>query len=182
MPSPSGAEHGRGMAAWRGFTLLEIMLVLLIMALISALAIPHLFQGPSSHLRDEARHLRQVLQLAAEEAQLRGLPLRWVAYPDHYRFELPDEDGKWVAMKERPFQPYAFPDGVRISEVRMQSNVLPASSASSADAEDAALGRVTMFPDGLMTVADVMLAGTERQVRLRLRPGPGGIALAEDNQ
>jgi len=163
----------RGMATSAcGFTLLEIMLVLLIMAVVSAMVLPNIFSPPSARLADEGRYLRQVLYLAAEEAQLRGIAMRWSAYKGRYIFEMPDAEGAWQPMSEKPFAPYSLPEGIHIESVQLQ-NGLPWPDTQTE--QDAAVGRVTLFPDGMLTLADITLAAKSSQLRIQLRPGPDGI-------
>ncbi len=156
-----------------GFTLLEIMLVLLIMAVVSALVLPNVFSPPSARMADEGRHLRQVLHLAAEEAQLRNIPLRWSAYANRYVFEIPNTKGVWRPMHEKPFAPHTLPEGVYIESVQLQ-DALPQAESAATD-NHPPLGRVTLFPDGMLTLADVTLASASGQLRIQLRPGPNGI-------
>ncbi len=160
----------------RGFTLLEIMVVLVIIAAISAIAIPHLFSSPERRLKDEGRHLASLLRLAEEEAQLRGVPIRWTAFADRYRFELPDADGAWQVMRERPFAPRSLPKGMRIESVRLQDG-MPQPNESRDD--HSPLGHVTLFPDGMLSVGEVVVAEGAKHLRIVLRPGPGGIHVAK---
>jgi len=164
--------------------LLEIILVLLIMAIATAMVLPNAFSPPSARLAEEGRHLRQVLHLASEEAQLRGVPLRWTAFAQHYVFEVLDREGKWRRLGDRAFVPHILPDGVRIQRVRLQDGMsypgLPPTDHPTREAPP--LGRVVLFPDGMLSMADVTLASATGRLQLTLRPGPGGIRMAEDAQ
>ncbi len=55
-----------------GFTLLEILLVVVIVAVATAVVVPNLFSGPREHLRGEARQLLVALNAARDEAALGG--------------------------------------------------------------------------------------------------------------
>ena len=55
-----------------GFTLLEILLVVVIIAVTTAVAIPNLFSGPREQLKIEARQLVVALNAARDEAALGG--------------------------------------------------------------------------------------------------------------
>ncbi len=156
--------------------MLEIMLVLLIMAVVSAMVLPNVFSSPSARLTDEGRYLRQVLHLAAEEAQLRSVPLRWSAYADHYVFEMPDAEGVWRSMRERPFISHSLPRGIHIASVQLQGG-LPQPEITTG--KHPPLGRVTLFPDGMLTLANITLTSASDQLRIQLRPGPGGIHIVK---
>ncbi len=162
-----------------GFTLLEIMLVLLIMAVVSAVVLPNVFSPPSARLADEGRYLRQVLHLAAEEAQLSSVPMRWSAYANRYMFETPDAEGAWQPMHEKPFTPHDLPKGIHIESVQLQDGLPQLEKTTD---EHPPLGRVTLFPDGMLTLADVTLASASKQLQMQLRPGPGGIHIVEPAQ
>jgi len=155
------------------------MLVLLVMALVTATVLPNLFPSASAGLTDEGRRLRQVLHLALEEAQLRGVPVRWTAYANRYVFEIPDGAGEWQALREKPFGPDSLPEKIRIASVQLQDG-LPRSDQSVK--QDMPLGHVTLRPDGMLTPADVTLASASDHLRIRLRPGPAGIHIMEHGQ
>jgi len=162
-----------------GFTLLEIMLVLLIMAVVSAMVLPNVFSPPSARLADEGRYLRQVLHLAAEEAQLRNIPLRWSAYANRYVFEMPDTEGAWQPMGERPFTPHDLPEGIHIESVQLQDGLPQPENTTD---KYPPLGRVTLFSDGMLTLADVTLVSESGWLQMQLRPGPGGIHIVKAAQ
>jgi prepilin-type N-terminal cleavage/methylation domain-containing protein len=64
----SGAARGR-----RGFTLLEILAVLLLMGLMASLVLPNLGALSEQALRDEARRLQTELERARERALVTGV-------------------------------------------------------------------------------------------------------------
>jgi len=183
----------------RGFTLLELMLVMAVMAVVAGLVLPNLFQPARGSLDDSARRMVRLLHLAAEEAQLRGTSLRFNAWADHYNFELAGESGQWALLTEPPFTRRDLPDDVRVSEVKLAEGVAfygslsgrsdkpdsPASSQADSQAGDKAageqppLGSVVLMSDGMLTLADVNLHSSSGDVHIELRPGPGGIHLTE---
>ncbi|MDX8412151.1 MAG: GspH/FimT family pseudopilin [Mariprofundaceae bacterium] len=166
----------RAASAQAGFTLLEIMLVLLIVAVMAGMVVPNLFQSSGGRAEDIARHLQQRLRLAASEAVLTGVSVRWTAYADGYRFDQPDAEGEWLPMTERPFEALTLPANVSIYEVRMQG--LDSSVDHVRDDDRPVLGRLLLMPDGMLTQADIVLSVAGANDRLiHVRPGPGGIRL-----
>jgi type II secretion system protein H len=164
-------------SAQTGFTLLEIMLVLLIVAIMAAMVVPNMFQSSGGRAEDQARRLQQILRLASSEAMLTGVSIRWTAYADGYRFDQPDAEGEWLPMVERPFAAVTLPADARIHEVRMQG--LDSSIDHVQDGDRPVLGRLLLMPDGMLTQADVALSLSGAGDRLiHVRPGPGGVRLA----
>jgi len=182
----------------RGFTLLEIMLVMVVMAAVAAFVLPNLFRPATATLDDSARHLARLLRLASEEAQLRGVPLRWNAWSDHYNFELAADGSEWQPLTDQPFASQPLPDGVSISEVKLADGVQFFSGAVSqfdtgtGDAapdggdtdkqktsEKAPLGSVVLMSDGMLSLADVRLHSAAGEVHIELRPGPAGIRIVD---
>ena len=162
------------------------MLVIAIMAVVSALVLPKMFHPVTADLGNTARHLTRVLRLAAEEAQLRGAPLRWNAWADHYDFQLANQDGEWQAFGETPFAEAFLPDGVRILELKLadapalfgegdaRSGLAPARDKKD-EARDAPLGFVEFMADGMLSAGDVVLGGKAGERVIELRPGAAGI-------
>jgi len=176
-----------------GFTLLEIMLVLAIMAVAVAMVVPEFFSGRSTSLNDEARRLQMAMRLAAEDAQVYGVPVRWAATVHAYRFEKWDTAGTWDVVDHGPLRPHALPAGIGIAGVKQAQGpsmilMMPPMDATDAPRVDGerAVGQVLFWPDGSLTMADIELARDGAGVhtpsdsrRLHLRPGLGGIRLAD---
>lgn len=79
-----------------GFTLIEIMVVLVIGSILAAVVAFSAVPSPGRALRFEADRLTQLLALAREEAQVRGRSIRFEATTDSYRF---------LALLDRQWQP-----------------------------------------------------------------------------
>jgi len=98
----------RGPAA-RGFTLLELMIVIVIMGI--ALGAVAFNAMPDAHqsLHNEAQRIALLLQLARDEAIVRNRPVAFEAEADRYRF-LVREDNAWQViagdelLRERSFK------------------------------------------------------------------------------
>jgi len=160
-----------------GFTLLEILLVIVIMAVTSMMVVPSYFSAASVSIDDVAKRLAQVLRLASEEATLSGNTFR-VRFRQHsYQFQSADQEGAWQTLQERPYQPNQFPEGVQIVEIRPE---MPLTEDVDGDMKgsEAVLADVLLRPEGIGQVADIVLAvdpADGQQLIVRLRPGPGGI-------
>ncbi|WP_424193189.1 GspH/FimT family pseudopilin [Ampullimonas aquatilis] len=70
----------------RGFTLIELMIVVVIMGIILGVVGVRAFPGGEQQLRTEAERLAQLFSAARDEARLRGAPIAWQADRISYRF------------------------------------------------------------------------------------------------
>jgi general secretion pathway protein H len=84
-----------------GFTLLELMVVLVLIGIIISFAVLSLGGDKISELmKQETRRLATLLELAADEAVLRGDELAVNFTDDGYEFLLLSEDGDWQSSAE----------------------------------------------------------------------------------
>ncbi|MDQ6988632.1 MAG: prepilin-type N-terminal cleavage/methylation domain-containing protein [Mariprofundaceae bacterium] len=166
-----------------GFTLLEILLVIVIVAVTAAMVVPSISLVGMGSVQDEAKRLRLTMRLAMEESQLSGQPLRWLATEHTWSFEVFSlDDGKWSAFEEPPLSTYQLPQGVRIMSVQQAGDFALDMVVEREGADDAPIvGMVLLLPDGTTSQSNVRLEGEgdgDDEVRqLQIRPGPAGIRL-----
>ncbi|MDH0301514.1 MULTISPECIES: prepilin-type N-terminal cleavage/methylation domain-containing protein [unclassified Pseudomonas] len=89
----------------RGFTLIELMVVLVIVGIASAAISLNIRPDPGKHLRADGERLAHLLELAQSEVQADGQPLRWQIDRDGYNFVR--ADGRLVVegpLKRRRWQ------------------------------------------------------------------------------
>lgn len=82
-----------------GFTLIELVVVLLILSIILGLAGIRLTRDQGDTLRDEARRLALVLQNAQQQAVLEGRPYAFALTDDGYRFLQLNSKGRLVPIE-----------------------------------------------------------------------------------
>jgi general secretion pathway protein H len=70
----------------RGFTLIEMLVVVAMLAILSVSVVLSLRSSNSSALHTEAERLRSLLLLALDESRVTGSPIVWTATQDSYRF------------------------------------------------------------------------------------------------
>jgi len=174
--SETGSKKIAKTAFSSGFTLLEIMLVLVIVAITAAIVVPRMFHSSLEQLHDEGRRLQHTLRLAIQESAMTGFPIRLVVYERNYHFEqIHKKGGVWQAMHGAAFKGHAFPQGFWIDNINIEGE-LPSVSSEKKPKEKLALGQLEIYPDGRLTLADISLAVRGGKEVIRVRPGPGGVS------
>ena len=97
------------MAIARGFTLVEILVVLIVIGLGAGLITLGMGHDSAAALRQESERLRSALEHAAQMAQWRRSPLVWEADAGGYRFLSPTPDGLWQEETDDTLSHHAFP-------------------------------------------------------------------------
>lgn len=111
----------------RGFTLIEILVVLVIMSVVLGMAMLQLMPDSRSALREEAQRLALLLENAGMEAQASGQPMAWSFENSSYRFWKKNNYGDWVRMEEEAlFRSRNLPEGIHITEASVEAQPLKA--------------------------------------------------------
>lgn len=100
----------------QGFTLLEILVVLVIVAVLAGLLVFAYRDNPQQRLRREAAALAAVLNLAADEAVMQNIELGLVIDDEGYRFVYFDnERRRWLPVLTKPLLERTFEEPYEIS-------------------------------------------------------------------
>lgn len=108
----------------RGFTLLELLVVLVIMSLVAGLTMVQMLPDDHSRLRDEARRLALLLENAELEARASGHAFAWSYDERGYRFWMQDRDGEWTDAGDAVLRRRTLPDGVGVATVEIEKQAL----------------------------------------------------------
>lgn len=100
----------------QGFTLIEIMIVLLIITITIGLVGINLYRGDNDRVRDEADRIVLLLQAAREEAILQGQVFGVQFTHEGYRFQRLNAKGELENIDtDDVLGPRTLPDGVTLS-------------------------------------------------------------------
>ena len=115
------AERGAARRV-RGFTLVEMLVVLMVMGVFLGLIAVRMGPDDRDQLRNEAERLAQVLDLAAEEARVSGKTIAWTAEDAGYRFWRLGMDNEWAEIRDNDdLRARKLSPGATISEFRVES-------------------------------------------------------------
>lgn len=97
----------------QGFTLLELLVVMLIIGILLRLATLAIDSNPARLLEQEAKHLAALLTLAHQEAMLQGREMGVAVETTHYQFYLWQNTGWQLLKQDDLFHPQTLPTGLQ---------------------------------------------------------------------
>lgn len=100
----------------RGFTLIEVLVVLLLMGLFAGMVGVVIRPDDGGLLRLEGERLARLLELAAAEARLSGRAIAWTADESGYRFWRISAGDGWQELRDdATLRARALPRGMRVA-------------------------------------------------------------------
>jgi general secretion pathway protein H len=116
----------RHLVRYGGFTLVEILVVLVIIGITLALVSVNFAKDDRAELRDEAQRLALLYQAARDEAISTGKAVAWVANGPQYGFFHHDADNKWGdAIAEAPFTGQSFAPRITLIDLQVNGAKVP---------------------------------------------------------
>lgn len=159
----------------RGFTLIEILIVLMIMGLFVGLVSTILLPDDRAVLRLEAERLSQLLDFAATEARLTGTSVAWTADESGYRFWRSGDTADWTEIRDSDLlRARLLPQGVVVSGLRVEN--MPPQGAMRL--EFVPQGSALAFTIGLTLGAERYAIAGSPVGEVRALPGEGNAAAA----
>lgn len=103
---------GRGSSRARGFTLIEMLVVMMIIGIVTTVVALSTGRNQRSDLQEEAQRLAVMLESASDEAQVRSIPIAWQPVDGGYVFSESTAGGRWRVLDDDPLKPYQWRAGV----------------------------------------------------------------------
>ena len=142
-----------------GFTLIEVMVVVIIIGvLINYVAISFGRNTPADQLKDEARRLTSLIELASEEALLRSVLIGVDITEEGYCF-LSLNEGEWETVSDSLFRERQLPDELELSI---------ASSLREGDDEEKRTPEIILMNSGEMTSFELKISSEQSESYYRL--------------
>ena len=135
-----------------GFTLLEMLVVLVIAGLLVSLASVKLTRNPRTDLNEEAQRLALLFESAGDEAQVRARPIAWLPVDGGFRFDIRTEDG-WRPLRDDLLRPRRWDGGVTGVTIQYAGS-------------DETAGRVVFGTEAIDTPMEVTLASAVGSVTI----------------
>ena len=155
-----------------GFTLIEMLVVLMIMGLFLGLVSTITRPDERAVLRLEAERLAQLLDFAAAEAQLSGKSIAWTADEPGYRFWRLGEDSAWSEIRDGELlRARTLPQGIAVSSFRVENM----RSQGAMRLEFAPQGSSLAFTIGMSLGAERYAVAGSPVGDVRALPGDGNI-------
>ncbi len=155
----------------RGFTLIEMLVVLMIMGLFVGLVSTITRPDDRAVLRLEAERLSQLLDFAVTEARLTGKSIAWTADESGYRFWRSGDDALWSEIRDSELlRARTLPQGMAVSRFRVE-NMRPQGSMR---LEFTPQGSSLAFAIGVSLGAEHYAVTGSPVGEVRVVPGEGG--------
>ena len=139
-----------------GFTLIEVMVVVVIIAVLSTMLVIVAMPGDAALADKEARRLAGLLELASAEARASGQSIAWSPEGGGYSFWQRSDDGEWTRFPDTSvYRHRTFGGQTEFREVLVDARVLPHGE------------RITLSPYGIRGLIEATIAGGNAQITLR---------------
>lgn len=173
----SAAEAVRpgGRRPCQGFTLMELMVVLVVLGVMVGLATLSIGDRTGAVVEEEADRLAALLRLAQEEAILAARPLGLRVEPDRYQFLEPDGEEGWRRLQgDRMFKSRTVPEVVVLS-VAVEGLERALGEEGSEDDGDAPAPHLVLLETGELTPFEITVRGEDRPRYYLLEGGLDGV-------
>lgn len=160
----------------RGFTLLELLVVVLIIGILAGFAVLSVGDGGrGQRLEQEARRLAALIELASEEAVLRAQEFGLSVTAQNYRFLVLEGDDWQPPADDEVLRARPLPEGVAL-ELVLEGRAVELEQVDAAPAP-----QILLLSSGELTPFELRLRADEGRDHYRLSGHPDGrVELAYD--
>lgn len=171
-----GKGGSRAPTLGRGFTLLEILVVLFIVGIALSLITVNFGRDRGAQLEDEARLLALLLESARDEGIASGRSLAWRANEDGYAFLRRERGLGWVALGgDEHFKARAWPSQIALAQLRINGiEVTPGEALVFTPSGLNLPFQLVLASENWQVVLDGDFAGAIRLIRTRRDELPPG--------
>ncbi len=104
-----------------GFTLVELLVVLVVMGISLGIVVVQLMPDDRATLREEAARLALLLENAGLEARSSGRSMAWSSDNTRYHFWHKNDYNDWARIEnDSIFRPRTLPDGIQINAITVE--------------------------------------------------------------
>jgi general secretion pathway protein H len=154
----------------RGFTLLEILVVVLIIGIVVSLATLAIHDDPAQRARTEVERFGALVTLASQEAVLQSREIAVEFATDGYKF-LEFEDGNWSEPKDDMFRARTLPQDM---ELQISIDGEQVKFESDKDMKGREPPRIYLLSGGEMTPFELTVRNVTGTGSYRVRGDLGG--------
>ena len=167
-------KRGLGMSPNQGFTLIEILVVLLIVTILVGISVPRLPGFIETADFDlEARRLELLLNMARSEAVLDSMEFGFDLTDYGYEFLLYDDSIKRWRRQEAPYHPRRLPEGLKLDIQVVESDF---------DLEGENQPAVLILSSGETTPVKIIIESDGHYLRILKTDGYEPFKWLEDNE
>lgn len=160
------AAHRRPAKA-AGFTLLEILVVVVIIGVMASVFLISVDLGENNAARDQARRFAALVRLAGQEAMLGSRDMAVELFADGYRFVI-NEDQQWRPVDDSVLGSQQLPAGVNW-QIHIDGNRESTDVAAAAE-----VPRIYLFSTGEMTPFEIIMGVDGEHDSYRITGGLDG--------
>ena len=153
----------------RGFTLLEILVVVLIIGIVVSMATLAIHDDPVQRARTEVERFGALVTLASQEAVLQSREIAVEFATDGYKF-LVFEDGGWADPKDDMFRARTLPRDLEL-QISIDGEVVKFEADKDAKGHEP---RIYLLSGGEMTPFELTVRNTAGNASYRVRGDLGG--------